>query len=263
MNIGIITGASSGLGVVYLKSVVKLYPNLDEIWIIARRKERLESLKEEYKNVIIRPIALDLSLNESYTELESLLKEVKPNIEILVNNAGFERTGSLKTMSSKDILSTIDLNVKGSTMINHLCLSYMKKGSVGIMTGSVSSFCPVPYQAVYSSSKVYVRFLSRAIREEVKRKGINFLVMCPGNMDTEMNPKGGDSQSPMVDKLPFLDMNKITLKSIKKAKKGKAIYTPGMFYKNYRLFSKILPSSFMIKIVKKSYKHLEDKDENR
>lgn len=262
MNIGIITGASSGLGVVYLKNVIKLYPNLDEVWIIARRKERLEALKNEFGNVVIKPIAIDLALNESYSELESLLLTTKPNIEILVNNAGFERTGSLKVMNNKDILSTIDLNIKGFTMINHLCLPYMKKGSVGIMTGSVSSFCPVPYQAVYSGSKIYVRFLSRAIREEVKKQGINFLVMCPGNMDTEMNPKGGNSQSPMVDKMPFLDMNKITLKSIKKAKKGKAIYTPGMFYKMYRLFSKILPSAFMIKIVKKSYKHLENKNEN-
>lgn len=73
MNIGIITGASSGLGVVYLKNVIKLYPNLDEVWIIARRKERLEALKNEFGNVVIKPIALDLALNESYSELESLL----------------------------------------------------------------------------------------------------------------------------------------------------------------------------------------------
>lgn len=253
MNIAVITGASSGLGVEYAKTVIELYPNLDEIWLVARRKERLEKFASENPTVKIRPVVLDLSKDESYDELEMLLDKEKANIEVLVNNAGFEKTGVLKTMDKNNVLSMIDLNVKGFTMINRVCLPFMKKGSIDIMTCSISSFSPVPKQAVYSASKAYVRYLSRAIREEVKDEGINILAMCPGNMDTEMNPKGGTSQSDKVDRLPFLDMKVITRKSIKKAKQGKAIYTPGGLYKLYRLASKILPSAWMVKIIKKSF----------
>lgn len=253
MNIAIITGASSGLGVEYAKTIIELYPHLDEIWLIARRKERLEKFAKEHTQIAIRPVALDLSQNSSYDELEQLLEKEKPNVKILVNNAGFERPGAFVSMQKSDILSMIDLNIKGFTMINRVCLPYMRAGSVGIMTCSVSSFCPVPYQAVYSASKIYVRFMSRALREEVRKDGINILAMCPGNMDTEMNPKGGTSQSDKVDKLPFLDMKKITRKSIQLAKRGYALYTPGGFYKLYRAASKAVPSAWMIKIVGKSY----------
>ena len=253
MNIAIITGASSGLGAQYTKTVIELYPHLDEIWLIARRKERLEKFSEENKQITIRPVALDLSQNSSYDELEQLLVKEKPNIKILINNAGFERPGAFVSMKKLDILSIIDLNVKGFTMINRVCLPYMKAGSLGIMTCSVSSFCPVPNQAVYSASKIYVRFMSRALREEVRKDGINILAMCPGNMDTEMNPKGGTSQSDKVDKLPFLDMKKITRKSIQLAGKGHALYTPGWLYKFYRFASKAMPSAWMVKIIGKSF----------
>lgn len=253
MNIAIITGASSGLGVQYAKAVIEMYPGLDEIWLVARRKDRLEAFAREHNQIKIRPVTLDLAQNSSYDELEHLLEQEKANIKILVNNAGFERPGAFSIMKKSDILSMIDLNVKGFTMVNRVCLPHMGAGSLGIMTCSVSSFCPVPNQAVYSATKIYVRFLSRALREEARKDGINILAMCPGNMDTEMNPKGGTSQSNKVDKLPFLDMKKITRKSLQLAKKGHAMYTPGGFYKGYRFVSKILPAACMIKIIGKSF----------
>lgn len=253
MNIAVITGASSGLGVEYAKAVIEMYPNLDEIWLIARRKDRLERFAQEHKKIYIRPVSLDLSQNSSYEELEQLLEKEKPNIEVLINNAGFERPGPFVSMKQSDILSMIDLNIKGFTMINRICLPYMKSNSIGIMTCSISSFCPVPNQTVYSASKIYVRYVSQALREEVRKDGIHILAMCPGNMDTEMNPKGGTSQSDKVDKLPFLDMKKITRKSIQLAQKGHGIYTPGGFYKMYRFASKIIPSAWMIKIVGNSF----------
>lgn len=54
MNIAVITGASSGLGVEYAKTIIELYPHLDEIWLIARRKDRLEKFALEHPQVKIR-----------------------------------------------------------------------------------------------------------------------------------------------------------------------------------------------------------------
>ena len=42
MKIAVITGASSGLGVEFTKTIIKQYPKLDEIWIIARRERQIE-----------------------------------------------------------------------------------------------------------------------------------------------------------------------------------------------------------------------------
>lgn len=43
-DIAVITGASSGLGVKFLEAVVNRYPQMDEYWILARRKGRLDKL---------------------------------------------------------------------------------------------------------------------------------------------------------------------------------------------------------------------------
>ena len=65
MDIAVITGASSGLGKVFAEKVCVRYPDLDEVWLIARRKDRLEQFAQEHPTVNIRPIALDLSLDSS------------------------------------------------------------------------------------------------------------------------------------------------------------------------------------------------------
>ena len=64
MKIALITGASSGLGVKYADAVIEKYPELDEIWLVARRQARLESYAAEHPQVRIRPVALDLWFNE-------------------------------------------------------------------------------------------------------------------------------------------------------------------------------------------------------
>lgn len=159
MDIAVITGASSGLGKVFAEKVCARYKDLDEIWLIARRKDRLEQFAQEHPDVKIRPISMDLSLDSSYEELAEILAEASPNIRVFINNAGFNKMDRFDKAKKSDILSTINVNVKGMTMVNKVCLPYLSKGSFEIITGSVGSFAPIPGQAVYSGSKVYTRFL--------------------------------------------------------------------------------------------------------
>ena len=252
-NIAVITGASSGLGVKFLEAVINRYPHLDEYWILARRKERLDKLAEKYENKKVVAIEVDLSAEASYVGLIKRLENEKPQVRVLINNAGYEKSGKFADMRQEDILNMISVNIKGMTLIQKMFLPYMKKDSYTIITCSVSSFVPVPNQTVYSATKKYIYYFGKALREELLEKGINVLLLCPGNMDTEMNPKGQGRQSQKINKLPFLDMSKITVKALEKAEKGRGVYTPGMFYKSYRVVSKLFPSSWMMKLTKRFY----------
>lgn len=153
MNIAVITGASSGLGKVFFGKVIERYPKLDEIWIIARRESKLKELASQYPDRKIRVLPLDLSDTKSIETLDDILKEQHPDIKVLINNAGFDRAGLFREMSQKDIYSLIDLNVTGTTMISRSCLPYMHEGSYQIITGSIGSFAPLPWRAVYSATK--------------------------------------------------------------------------------------------------------------
>jgi short-subunit dehydrogenase len=157
---------------------------VDEIWAIARRKEALESLKNEV-NVPVRPIALDLCEPESFTAIEELLSGEKPNVKLLVNAAGFGKFGSFQHISMEDDCKMIDLNCKALVMMTRIVLPYMASGSHILQLDSLSAFQPVPYITTYGATKSFVLSYSRSINRELKSKGIRVMAMNPGWVKTE------------------------------------------------------------------------------
>ena len=80
MNIAVITGASSGMGREFVYAVDRDY-ELDELWVVARRKERLEELQEKCR-AKVRPLAWDLADPASFDSFSSLLELEKPHIRV-------------------------------------------------------------------------------------------------------------------------------------------------------------------------------------
>ena len=183
MNIAIVTGASSGMGREFVLQLSD-YVKVDEIWVIARRAEALESLKDEI-SVPVRPVALDLLDENSFEKLQELLAEEKPNIRLLVNAAGFGKFGAYHRVSIKDDCRMLDLNCKALMVMTRLCLPYMAAGSHILQLDSLSAFQPVPYITTYGATKAFVLSYSRAMNRELKPMGIRMMAMNPGWVRTE------------------------------------------------------------------------------
>ncbi len=244
MSIAIITGASSGLGTFYVDAVTKLYPKVDELWLIARRKERLSEVAKKYpdKHTVIIP--MDMADMNSFNILEEKLKSNNPQIEVLINDAGVSACGQFADMELESVLKMIDLNCKGATAITKVCLPYIINGGTILEVSSTSAFVPNTNLIVYCASKSYVSAFCLGLREELKDRNINVCAMCPGFMLTEMTtPELTKGQS----RLPVIDPKTAALKSLKAAKNGRAVYTTGAFYKGYRLLAKVLPHTLLIK----------------
>ena len=239
MKIAVITGASSGLGYEYVKAVIARYPDLDEYWLIARRTERLEAIAAEYPDKKIVPLSLDLTKEESFAEYASLLMASKPDIRLLINNAGFGKLGKLADMPYGDQMKMVDLNNKALTGMTNISLPYMNKGSYVLNVCSIASFAPNPRMTVYCSTKAYVLSFSRSLRFELKDKGINVIAVCPGPMNTEFLANAGieEGSSKAFDTLPYCDPEKVARVSLVKADAGKGIYTPHGFFKFYRVLA--------------------------
>ena len=247
MNIAVITGASSGLGIEYLKTICERYSDIQQYWIVARRKERLLEIVNTYPDKNIVPVCLDLQDYDSYKEFEELLKKNDANIKILVNNAGYGVLGDVHESDYIKQSGMVDLNCRGLTALTTIALKYMSKGSFIVNVCSIASFCPNARMTVYSSTKAYVNSFSRGVRFENKKRGINVLAVCPGPMETEfLSVAGINGNSKTFDTLPYCNPERVARKSVIYAEKGRAIYTPTAFYKFYRVLSKFVPKCLLM-----------------
>ena len=183
MNIAVVTGASSGMGREFVKAVDRAYA-LDELWVIARRKERLEALAQECRTKV-RALPLDLSLPESLDAYRALLEAEQPRIRVLINAAGYGVFGAFEGEDLENQLGIVDLNDRALTAMCSLSLPYLESGSAIVNLGSNSSWQPVPYMAVYAASKAYVLSFSRALGRELKTRGVHVMCVCPGWIKTE------------------------------------------------------------------------------
>lgn len=240
MKIAIVTGASSGLGREFVNELAA-GKKFEEIWVIARRREEMLSLGQ--RGIRLRVLPLDLTEEESFTEISGLLEREKPEVGLLINNAGFGHVISFAEERSEEILSMIRLNNEAPLKLIKLCLPHMKRGSAIINVCSVAGFVPLPKLAVYSASKSFLLRFSRALARELKPGGITVTALCPYWIrDTEFISRAGGPKSPF-GALKAKDVAKSALSA---ARKGDALCIPGFIGKLTYLGGRFLPLSILL-----------------
>lgn len=252
MKIAVITGASSGLGTEYVEAVKNRFGDqIDEYWLIARRKERLEEVAQKYC-IKAKILPFDLTDKGSITALKNELEKQNPEIKILINNSGFGKLGYFEEIGEADNMAMSDLNVTAVNGVTSVALKFMKKGSFILNVCSIASFAPNPRMTVYCSTKAYILSFTKALRYELKRKGINVCAACPGPMNTEFLPVAGieNGNSKTFDTLPRVNPKMMAIKSLRAAEKGKCVYTARAFYKFYRFLAKITPHNLIMPMSK-------------
>ena len=166
MKIAVITGASSGLGREYSLETAKSRDSIDEIWLIARREDRLKETAKDIKKPV-RILPLDITDGGAQSRYKELLNEQKPEVALLINNAGFGRLGDFDKIGAETGGGMVRLNCEALTVMTALTLPFMTAGSEIINACSIAAFAPNTGMAVYSSTKAYVLSLSKALRSEL------------------------------------------------------------------------------------------------
>ena len=248
MNIAVVTGASSGMGREFVLQLSQ-YVKVDEIWVIARRKDALEQLKSAV-DVPVRPVVLDLCKEESFSAYAALLEQEQPNIKLLVNAAGFGKFGSFENISLVDECRMVDLNAKALLAMTRLSLTYMQPGSHILQLDSLSAFQPVPYITTYGATKAFVLSYSRAMNRELKKRGIRMMTMNPGWVKTEFFSHAFQSNHSEVQYFDRLyeakDVVATGLKDLYKSKKDMSIH--GFPVKFQVFLVKLVPHRFVMNI---------------
>lgn len=251
MKTAIITGASSGLGQEFVRQLADVFPEIESYWLIARRVDRLEELAESLPDKQVECLALDLCDLMSFSTLQEKLTAERPEVALLINNAGCGYLGNLGEMPTATQTRMVDLNLRALTAMTNMVIPFMDKGSRILNVSSIASFCPNPRMTVYSASKAYVSSFTVGLAEELKPKGITATAVCPGPMKTEFLDAGGiTGNSKTFATLPYCDQVRVAGGALRAAKAGRTIYTPKLFYKFYRVLAKVTPVKLMVKLAK-------------
>ena len=165
MRIAIVTGASSGMGREFVKQLDKCMKTIDEIWVIARREEKLKELSEEISNIPLRIFSLDLSKKMDIDILSHLLLAEKPEVRLLVQAAGVGYAGSFEERTREEAEEMIMLNDIAVVSVTKVVLPYMTAPSNIIMLASASAFTPQKDFAVYAASKAFVLSFARSLND--------------------------------------------------------------------------------------------------
>lgn len=245
MKIAVITGASSGIGWEFVKGIDES-EQLDEIWVIARRRERLEEVAKTVKTKV-RPVVLDLIDPESAETYRRLLEAVKPEVRVLVNNSGFGVFGAFEQRPMEQQLRIIDLNDKALVAMTYLSLPYMTKGCKIYNVCSSSAFQPVPYQAVYGASKAFVLSFSRALNMELKPRGIRVMAICPHWCKTEFFDTAVTDDTIVYYNF-FNTPEEVVAAAVRNMKKGRDVSLAGIKIKLQRLEVKLLPHWLVMRV---------------
>ncbi len=249
MKTAIITGASSGLGREFVSQIKHTFPEIEALWLIARRADRLEAL--DVPGVELRILPLDLTQEDFLPQLRQALKDHTPEVSLLINCAGCGYLGNFHESELSEQCRMLDLNIRSLSCVTHTVLPFMPDGGRIINISSIASFVPNVRMTVYSATKAYVSFFSRGLHEELKPRKISVTAVCPGPMATEFIQKGRiKGHSKTFDVLPYCIPAKVVKGSLHAAKKRRAVYTPHPFYKFYRVLAKLVPQTILLHAAK-------------
>jgi short-subunit dehydrogenase len=243
----LITGASAGIGREFAR---QLAGRAGSLVLVARRRERLEGLRDELKrcdpnlNVHIR--VTDLSDDQSVIELSEGLEREKLSIDLLINNAGLGDVGTFATSELQRVKEMLAVNITAVTLLTRLLLPGMiarRRGAI-LNVSSSAGFLPIAGFAVYAATKAYVTSFSEAIRAELRGTGVTVTSLCPGPVRTEFNEVARRAASAWEKSSPEftqVSVEEVVRAALDAVAADKAVVIPGLIMKLGMLLVRLTP----------------------
>jgi NAD(P)-dependent dehydrogenase (short-subunit alcohol dehydrogenase family) len=196
-RVALITGASSGLGAQFARTLSKAGA---AVVLAARRVERLKTLRAEIEAAggDAHVVGLDVTDLSSIKAAVAHTETEMGSIDILVNNSGVSTTQRLTDVTGEDYDYMFNTNTRGAFFVaqevGKRMIARAKGAAPGTFIGgrivnvaSMAGLRVLPQIGVYAMSKAAVIHMTKAMAQEWGRYDINVNALCPGYVDTEIN----------------------------------------------------------------------------
>jgi len=243
----LVTGASSGIG---YEMSVQLATSGVRVIAVARRRDRLEELARQFKNVEV--LVADLTSDAGLATVEARILDASATpIDLVVNNAGFGSSGLMHEIDADRLSREIQLNIGALTRLSHAAIRAMVPRGRGYLlnVSSVASFQPSPKLAVYGATKAYVTSLTEALHEEMRGTGVRVTALCPGLTRTEFQSiSSTEKYSRDFPEFAWLDATDVARAGLRDVARGRVLSVPGALYKVLVTVSDLMPRAVVRRI---------------
>lgn len=253
----LITGGSEGIGRALAEECAKRGMNILLVALPASQLEATAQYIRETYRVKTEYFGVDLTLEQAPYDVLEWTKEKGYAVNALINNAGFGYAGAFADYANPEFFDKLmQLNMRALVLLNRLFIPELQKHTKAYLMnlGSMSSFQPVPYQAVYGASKAFIYNFTRALRVELAETNISVTVLCPGGTNTNKINKARNEDLKGIAKKSVLNPEDIAPMAIEGMLKGKAKIITGRINRIILGISKLIPLGSRLKIAAKNLK---------
>ena len=236
----VITGASRGIGAEYARA---LAARGYDLLLVARDEAALrnlaQALTKEYGRAVETAV-IDLGKPGAAQQLHLAAQSQRPQVDLLVNNAGFGFFGEFARMSPAALGAMLHLHVLTVVETIRLVLPDMiARRSGGIITvASVAGFMPIPYMALYAATKSFLIAFSQSLAEEVRPYGVSVQACCPGSTATEFHRRAGSEPH---DPVGLQSPSEVVRLSLARLGSGPVVVLTGFTGRFVRLLCPLVP----------------------
>ena len=199
----VITGGSEGVGAATARLFAEAGANLV---LVARTKKKLEALADELRDKTrVDVFAMDVRDEDACVNVFKKAEFEFGHVDILINNAGFHSRGPVADISTEDLGTMVDVNLRAPIVLTRIALPYLTEAGGGaiINVGSLAGRAPIPGSATYAATKAGLRSFTYAIADELADSNIKFAVVSPGPIDTGFIMSDIDSVSDLTFSQPL------------------------------------------------------------
>ena len=188
MALALVTGASAGIGRSFAEALARRGYDLI---LVARSTARIEALGHELSDrhkVRVNAWTADLASDAGREDVAARIAAL-PQLDLLVNNAGFATTGKLAKIPVESQTDMLRLHALAPMRLTAAALPRMIEHRAGgiINVSSIASFLYGPGNVNYSATKAYLTSFSLGLDTEVRSAGVRVQALCPGFTHTEIH----------------------------------------------------------------------------
>lgn len=185
----LITGGTRGIGKCMIQELIK--GGVSKIAVIARDKENLKKLSQEFEEVKFLKITGDVANIEVLREAVARIEDKWGHLDILINNAGIVSAGPLDDIQDEDVYDQVAINFTAVLLLTKYCIPLLKSAEEGAILNISSGLglIGMPFYSVYGSTKAAIRQFSDSMRRELAPFNISVTCAFPTATDTDMMQK--------------------------------------------------------------------------